>query len=77
MQELCARHAARFAPLGITLRPWLDTLERRSYKFPGVLLAYTPANAPAVVVTAALFLCVDFLEEETMTYRAAMHLLEG
>ena len=52
MQELCARHAARFSPLGITLRPWLDTLERRSYKFPGVLLAYTPANAPAVVVTA-------------------------
>ena len=52
MQELCARHAARFSPLGITLRPWLDTLERRSYKFPGILLAYTPANAPAVVVTA-------------------------
>ena len=51
MQELCARHAARFAPLGITLRPWLDHLERRSYKFPGILLAYVAASVPAAVVT--------------------------
>ena len=43
-------YAARFAPLGITLRPWLDHLERRSYKFPGILLAYVAASVPAAVV---------------------------
>ena len=52
MQELCARHAATFAPLGITLEPWVNLLKGRVMKFPGVLLAYTPANAPAVVVSA-------------------------
>ena len=52
MQELCARHASRFAPLGITLEPWVNLLKGRVMKFPGLLLAYTPANAPAVVVTA-------------------------
>ena len=52
MQELCARHAHTFAPLGITLEPWVNLLKGRAMKFPGLLLAYTPANAPAVVVTA-------------------------
>ena len=52
MQELCARHAATFAPLRITLEPWVNLLRGRVMKFPGVLLAYTPANAPAVVVSA-------------------------
>ena len=52
MQELCARHAQTFAPLGITLEPWVNLLKGRAMKSPGLLLAYTPANAPAVVVTA-------------------------
>ena len=52
MQELCARHAQTFAPLGITLEPWVNLLKGRAMKFPGILLAYTPANAPAVVVSA-------------------------
>ena len=52
MQELCARHAQTFAPLGITLEPWVNLLKGRAMKFPGLLLAYTPANAPAVVVSA-------------------------
>ncbi len=52
MQELCARHASTFAPLGITLEPWVNLLKGRAMKFPGILLAYTPANAPAVVVSA-------------------------
>ena len=52
MQELCARHAATFATLGITLEPWVNLLKGRAMKSPGILLAYTPANAPAVVVTA-------------------------
>ena len=39
------------AAIGITLRPWLDHLERRSYKFPGILLAYVAASVPAAVVT--------------------------
>ena len=52
MQELCARHASTFAPLGITLEPWVNLLKGRAMKFPGLLLAYTPANAPAVVVSA-------------------------
>ena len=52
MQELCARHAQTFAPLGITLEPWVNLLKGRVMKFPGILLAYTPANAPAVVVSA-------------------------
>ena len=51
-QELCARHAATFAPLRITLEPWVNLLRGRVMKFPGLLLAYTPANAPAVVVSA-------------------------
>ena len=52
MQELCARHAQTFAPLGITLEPWVNLLKGRAMKFPGLLLAYTPANAPAVVVSS-------------------------
>ena len=52
MQELCTRHAQTFAPLGITLEPWVNLLKGRAMKFPGILLAYTPANAPAVVVSA-------------------------
>ena len=52
MQELCTRHAQTFAPLGITLEPFVNLLKGRVMKFPGVLLAYTPANAPAVVVSA-------------------------
>ena len=52
MQELCTRHAHTFAPLGITLEPWVNLLKGRAMKFPGLLLAYTPANAPAVVVSA-------------------------
>ena len=52
MQELCARHTQTFAPLGITLEPWVNLLRGRVMKFPGILLAYTPANAPAVVVSA-------------------------
>ena len=52
MQELCARHAQTFARLGITLEPWVNLLKGRVMKFPGLLLAYTPSNAPAVVVTA-------------------------
>ncbi len=52
MQELCARHAATFAPLRITLEPWVNLLRGRVMKSPGLLLAYTPANAPAVVVSA-------------------------
>ena len=51
-KELCARHAATFAPLRITLEPWVNLLRGRVMKFPGLLLAYTPANAPAVVVSA-------------------------
>ena len=43
MQELCARHASTFAPLGITLEPWVNLLKGRAMKFPGILLAYTPA----------------------------------
>ena len=34
-----------------SIRPWLDHLERRSYKFPGILLAYVAASVPAAVVT--------------------------
>ena len=52
MQELCARHAQTFAPLRITLEPWVNLLKGRAMKSPGLLLAYTPANAPAVVVSA-------------------------
>jgi hypothetical protein len=52
MQELCTRHAQTFAPLGITLEPWVNLLKGRAMKFPGILLAYTAANAPAVVVSA-------------------------
>ena len=29
----------------------MDHLERRSYKFPGILLAYVAASVPAAVVT--------------------------
>ena len=46
------RYAQAFAPLGITLEPWVNLLKGRAMKFPGLLLAYTPANAPAVVVSA-------------------------
>ena len=42
----------RLTPLGITLEPWVNLLKGRAMKFPGILLAYTPANAPAVVVSA-------------------------
>ena len=52
MQELCARHTQTFAPLRITLEPWVNLLRGRAMKSPGILLAYTPANAPAVVVSA-------------------------
>ena len=58
----CAPTAGRRERPQTLLTPWpsLEALPadgmvlsaRRAMKFPGILLAYTPANAPAVVVSA-------------------------